>query len=385
MSRRSRNLILVQQRRQELEKRVTDLRHALQVDEASRAVEYSTDRKATVISTPSPALHTTEKLEQYLKSLYADLIAPVADALPPVSSPCASQASAHQAPAHQASAPQASVSPSLEIDPSVSPLLVIEPHSALWLLPFATLKTSDGTWMGDQWPLLYAPSLKTLEEIRQEPPYAPLADSKAVVVGNPVMPTVPTKNGFQLTLNNLPGAEKEAKAIGNVLTNEKTQILIGAEATEARVKELSQTYNIMHLATHGIAYASDPLASFVAFTPTDTENGLLTAREVAINRSLPLDLVVLSACQTGLGKVSGDGMVGLSRAFLIAGARTVVVSQWSVDDAATAALMVEFYRAYCQHGQKAIALQSAMQSIRAHPNYAHPRYWSAFLAVGAES
>jgi len=350
----------------ELEERVANLRRALRVDGASRAVsqaieqasepaseqtgEHSTDRKASVVDGVMPRQTTATDLDQLLQTFYAGLIAPVAEALPTDRQP-----------------------------------LVIEPHSALWLLPFAALKTSDGVWMGDQWPLLYAPSLQTLEEIRQEPCYAELSDSKAVVVGNPVMPTVPTTSGVQLTLGNLPGAEKEAKAIGAVLKDYETQLLIGDEATEARVKELSKTHNVVHLATHGIAYMGDPLASFVAFSPTETENGLLTAREVATDRSLPLDLVVLSACQTGLGKVSGDGMLGLSRAFLIAGARTVVVSQWSVDDAATAALMVEFYREYIRHGQKAIALQTAMASVRSTPDYRHPRYWSAFMVVGAET
>ena len=356
----------------ELEERVADLRGALRVDGASRSVkqtleveqtleetltqseqqneEQSTERKATVVDDLTPREAPAADLEQLLQTFYTDFVTPVVEALPTGNQP-----------------------------------LVIEPHSALWLLPFAALKSPDGTWMSDQWPLLYAPSLQTLEEIRQEPRYATLADSKAVVVGNPVMPTVPTINGVHLRLSKLPGAEAEAEAIGNVLQSDKTQLLTGAEATEARVKALSQTHNIVHLATHGIAYMSDPLASFVAFSPTENENGLLTAREVATNRSLPLDLVVLSACQTGLGKVSGDGMLGLSRAFLIAGARTVVVSQWSVSDAATAELMVAFYQAYIQDGEKAIALQHAMQTVRANPDYAHPRYWSAFVAVGAEN
>ena len=350
----------------ELEERVANLRHARQVDGASRSVEQTLEktseqsekltqaqsetRKATVIDAVTPQKIPEENLEQLLKSFYADLVAPVAHALP------------------------------LDNHP-----LVIEPHSALWLLPFAALKTSDGEWMSNRWPLLYAPSLQTLEEIRQEPCYATLTDSKAVVVGNPVMPTVPTINGVNLRLGNLPGAAAEAKAIKTVLKSEKTQLLTGDRATEARVKKLAQTHNIVHLATHGIAYMNDPLASFVAFSPTETENGLLTAREVATNRSLPLDLVVLSACQTGLGKVSGDGMLGLSRAFLIAGARTVVVSQWSVSDAATAELMVAFYQTYIQDGQKAIALQKAMAAVRSNPDYRHPRYWAAFLLVGAES
>lgn len=198
------------------------------------------------------------------------------------------------------------------------------------------------------------------------------------------MPKVVTQDGYKITLKPLLGAEEEARSIVESLFDREHTLLIGAEATEAAVKDLALKHNIVHLATHGIAYTEDPLASFVAFSPTETENGLLTAREVASNRSLPADLVILSACQTGLGRVSGDGMLGLSRAFLVAGARTVVVSQWSVSDRATMELMVAFYKNYFQLGNKAIALQKAMQTVRSQAKYNHPRYWASFIVVGAE-
>jgi CHAT domain-containing protein len=289
--------------------------------------------------------------EILLRELYAELIAPVADKLP-----------------------------------TNGTLLVIEPHEALWLVPFAALQLADRTWMGDRWPLLYAASAQTLDEIRREPCYATLDESKILVVGNPVMPKVTTQEGYEITLNRLPGAEQEARSIIELLGVREHRLLIGAEATEASVKNLALKHNILHLATHGFAYTEDPLASFVAFSPTQTENGLLTAREVASNASLPADLVVLSACQTGLGRISGDGMLGLSRAFLIAGARTILVSQWSVSDKATADLMVAFYKHYfsLETPNKAVALQKAMQSLRVQPEYSHPLYWVPFVLVGAE-
>jgi CHAT domain-containing protein len=198
-------------------------------------------------------------------------------------------------------------------------------------------------------------------------------------------------------LQPLAGAEEEARSIAGAVGDRYHTLLIGKEATETAFKALAETHNIIHLATHGIAYTEDPLQSFVALSPGEpetgeTENGLLTAREVAQNRSLPADLIVLSACQTGLGRISGDGMLGLSRAFLIAGARTVVVSQWSVSDSATKELMVAFYQNYLTSGNKAVALQKAMQKVRnglrpsepAQPEYSHPRYWAPFVLVGAE-
>lgn len=331
----------------EIEARVDRLRRALKVDEATRGLELR-----LMVPVPDPDLKVAQiNYEILLQQMYAELIAPVADKLPANGTP-----------------------------------LVIEPHEALWLVPFAALQLADRTWMGDRWPLLYAASAETLDEIRREPCYATVDESKILVVGNPVMPEVTTQQGYKITLNPLPGAEQEARSIGEFLGIREHTLLIGAEATEASVKNLALNHNIVHLATHGFAYTEDPLASFVALSPTQTDNGLLTAREVASNGLLRADLVVLSACQTGLGRISGDGMLGLSRAFLIAGARTILVSQWSVSDEATAELMLAFYQHYFSSEQpnKAVALQKAMQSLRLHPEYSHPRYWVPFVLVGAE-
>lgn len=331
----------------EIEARVALLRRALKVDEATRGLELRLMVPVDVEGVEVAPIN----YEILLGELYAELIAPVADKLPANGTP-----------------------------------LVIEPHGALWLVPFAALQLADRTWMGDRWSLLYAASAQTLDEIRREPCYATLDESKILVVGNPVMPEVTTQQGYEITLNPLPGAEQEARSIGELLGVREHTLLIGAEATEASVKNLALNHNIVHLATHGFAYTEDPLASFVALSCTQTDNGLLTAREVASNGLLRADLVVLSACQTGLGRISGDGMLGLSRAFLIAGARTILVSQWSVSDEATAELMLGFYQHYfsSETPNKAVALQKAMQSLRLHPEYSHPRYWVPFVLVGAE-
>lgn len=106
-----------------------------------------------------------------------------------------------------------------------------------------------------------------------------------------------------------------------------------------------ETAGLIHLATHGIAYPDAPLDSFIALDKTGTKDGLLAARDV-MKLWLPADLVVLSACQTALGKVLGEGMIGLGRAFLDAGIRTVIVSQWSVSDNAIPLFMGIFYTKY---------------------------------------
>jgi tetratricopeptide (TPR) repeat protein len=331
----------------ELEQKVARLRRVMQVDEAARGLDLRKFMSIpeqiapeTVIPVPS--------VETLLQEFYLDLIAPVADFLP------------------------------------TEGTLVIEPHASLWLVPFAALQLPDRTWMSDRWSLVYTPSSQILTEIRTELCYATLDRSQVLVMGNPLMPTIRTEDGREIVLAPLSGAEAEAKSIVESLGDRQYTLLLQAEATESAVKNLALTHNIIHLATHGIAYTENPLNSFVAFAPTATENGLLTAREVAQNRELPVDLVVLSACQTGLGRVSGDGMLGLSRAFLIAGARTIIVSQWSVSDGATKELMVAFYQYYLASGNKAIALQLAMQKVRAMSEYSNPRYWAAFAIVGAE-
>lgn len=328
--------------REAIGERVTQVRRALQVDDARgmRALFWGEQ--------PQPPQESLA-YEPLLQDLYAQLIEPLADLLPTDGTP-----------------------------------LVIEPHGPLWLLPFAALRAADGSWLAEHWPLLYTPSAQALDEIRHARDYGVPAGLKALIVGDPTMPQVRLESGLSLELDALPGSAQEARAIASLFNPERCTLLLGAQADRARVESLARQIGILHLATHGVAYAEDPLASFVALAQPADGDGLLTARRV-ISLSLPADLVTLSACQTGLGKVGGEGIIGLSRAFLVAGARAVLVSQWSVDDEATAALMTAFYQGYLELDDKALALQRAMRELRSQPGYDHPRYWAPFLVVGAEA
>jgi CHAT domain-containing protein len=107
---------------------------------------------------------------------------------------------------------------------------------------------------------------------------------------------------------------------------------------------------------------------------------MLDGRDIVNHFRLRADLVTLSACQTGLGTVLGQGSIGLTRAFMAAGARSVLASLWRVDDDATRALMVAFYKEYLQHGNKGLALQNAMKHIR--QQYPEPSKWAAFSLFG---
>ena len=275
------------------------------------------------------------------------------------------------------------VAPVLSLLPADCTPLVLEPDRALWLLPFDALQDANGDWLADLRPLLYAPSADVLDEIRREPGYGGTDELQALIIGDPDMPSVPIRGGMTVELEPLPGARTEARAIAEQFPAERHTLLLGALALEETVRRESPDHGIIHLATHGMAYDDNPLASFIALTAGGEDDGLLTAQQV-MDMHLPADLVALSACQTGLGKVAGEGVIGLSRGFLVTGARSVLVSQWSVDDDATAALKEQFYRFYLAQDNKAAALQKAMQAVRSDPIYANPSQWASFMLVGAE-
>jgi CHAT domain-containing protein len=149
---------------------------------------------------------------------------------------------------------------------------------------------------------------------------------------------------------------------------------------------LSQ-YRMVHLATHGLLDSEHPELSGVVLSMVDekgtTVDGFLRLEDI-YNLNLPADLVVLSACQTGLGKeMRGEGLIGLTRGFMYAGAPRVVVSLWSVDDRATAELMKRFYRAMLVDKLRpAAALRSAQMELRNESQWSPPYYWAGFVLQG---
>ncbi len=146
-------------------------------------------------------------------------------------------------------------------------------------------------------------------------------------------------------------------------------------------------YRIVHFATHGRLNSEHPELSDIVLSLFDEagnrQDGFLQLHEV-YNLNLPADLVVLSACQTALGKeVQGEGLVGLTRGFMYAGAARVVASLWKVDDAATAKLMGEFYRAMLRDGLRpAAALRAAQVQMWRQNQWRSPYYWAAFTLQG---
>jgi CHAT domain-containing protein len=162
--------------------------------------------------------------------------------------------------------------------------------------------------------------------------------------------------------------------------------LIGDAATEAAFHGQAPGSRLIHIAAHGQLNAKSPLFSRLILAPEAGDDGALEVHEIYGFDLARADMVTLSACQTQLGSRSnGDDVVGLSRAFIYAGAPTVVASLWSVDDEATAALMKAFYTHLKDGMGKAQALTAAQSDLRrdeAHPQWAHPFYWAAFVLTG---
>jgi CHAT domain-containing protein len=205
------------------------------------------------------------------------------------------------------------------------------------------------------------------------------ANNSMLVVGNPTMPKVADIIGEQpKQLEPLPGAEKEAKQIAKMYN---TQSLIGDRATKALVTKKMREARYIHLATHGLLdnLEQDGIPGTIALAPSGEDNGLLSANEV-LGMNLKADLVVLSACETGRGKITGDGVIGLPRAFISAGTPSIVVSLWRVSDESTAFFMPEFYRQLNVHNNKAKALREAM--LKTMKEYPETKDWSAFLLIG---
>ncbi|KXJ04975.1 Tetratricopeptide repeat protein 28 [Exaiptasia diaphana] len=204
----------------------------------------------------------------------------------------------------------------------------------------------------------------------------------ALIIGNPTTGKVMYR-GREINLPHLPGAEKEAVEIGDLLG---VQPLIGKQATkEVILKRLKQGVSVIHFAAHGsdkngqifLAPSNPPTNS----CPADEEDCILTIKE-AQESGIRAQLVVLSCCHTGKGDIRSEGVVGMARAFLAAGARAVVASLWAIDDTATKFFMIKFY-SNLKNGESASAsLQQAMKEMREIEGYEEPKYWAAFFLIG---
>jgi tetratricopeptide (TPR) repeat protein len=273
--------------------------------------------------------------------------------------------------------------------------VIFIPQGELFLVPFAAIQDEQGKYLIEKHTILTAPAIQVLQLTRQQKERVgarhvlPLQGDDALIVGNPTMPSVPPKIGEKpQQLTPLLGAKREAEAIASLLN---TKALTGNAATETAIKAKLPQARIVHLATHGLFDDSQGLQSAIALAPDPPSsplgkggqeggNGLLTAEEI-LKLKLNASLVILSACNTGRGRLTGDGVIGLSRSLIAAGTPSVIVSLWSVPDSPTEELMTEFYRQFQQTGNKAKALRQAMLKLKEkYPNT--PKNWAAFTLIG---
>ncbi len=260
----------------------------------------------------------------------------------------------------------APIARSLPKDPNQR--IIVIPQGELFFVPFVALQDSNNKYLIEQHTISTASAIGLLDSNPQPTKFNP-KQGQSLVVGNPIMPLAP--DGTPLA--NLPGAGDEAIAVSSIL---KTTPLIGVQADKNIVINKMRSASIIHFATHGLLdKVRGDIPGAIALT-----NGLLTSNEI-FDLKLQASLVVLSACDTGKGDLSGDGVIGLSRALAVAGVPSVAVSLWTVSDDSTKELMVEFYQNWYGKGMdKAQAMRQAMLAVM--KTHDKPSDWAAFTILG---
>jgi CHAT domain-containing protein len=282
--------------------------------------------------------------------------------------------------------------------------LIVVPDGLLHYLPFEAL-IRNGHYLIEDHVISYNPSASMLglwkdSESRVDDPNK----MELLAVGDPLYEPDSTaiggkesRNGFSnrarqmlaargFHLAPLPRTRDEVQYIASLFSPDRRKVFLGRESTEEAIKHESlRRYRRLHFATHSLIDEKSPWRSAVVLTPGDDagEDGFLEVGEIS-RLDLDCDLVVISACQTGRGQLlSGEGIVGLSRAFLYAGARSLVVSLWNASDISTGQLMKSFYQYLIRGVGNAAALRQAkLQMLNSGKETRHPYYWSSFVMTG---
>ncbi|MBN2274716.1 MAG: CHAT domain-containing protein [Bacteroidales bacterium] len=244
--------------------------------------------------------------------------------------------------------------------------LGIIPNGALHFLPFQALIMPDSNFLIEKFNIFYTPSANVYGFCKIKE-YHPAKQILAMALGNLELKE----------FSGLPGTKQEVEQIQNVFND--ITVKYENESTETFAKNNASSFRYIHLATHGLLDAKQPLYSYLLFAPSESDDGFLTVNEV-FGLNLNASLVTLSACQTGMGDLSqGDELIGFSRAFLYAGTPAMIVSLWSVADQPTALLMKTFYRNLEIHSPQE-ALSMAQREVM--KQYPAPFYWAPFQLIG---
>ena len=254
--------------------------------------------------------------------------------------------------------------------------LIIVPDGASFLIPYAALLDQNSRYLSETLRIRLAPSLTTLR-LLAECPEERHCTSGALLVGDPWIETVRFKGK---KWQQLPGAEEEVKMIGEIL---KVEPLIGKNATKEQVLSRLSSVSLVHIAAHGSAERGEILLSPNpgSSEPPEEKDFLLTMTDV-LNAKLDAKLVVLSCCHSGRGKIKAEGVVGIARGFLGAGARSVIASLWAIDDEATLAFMEHFYKHLVKGQSASKSLHEAMKMMRESDDFSAVEYWALFMLIG---
>jgi CHAT domain-containing protein len=290
--------------------------------------------------------------------------------------------------------------------------IIVAADGILHYLPFNALLTPTRDLPGEidpvrlpylarNYAVSYVPSASVLATMRRYNETPANADKMFVAYGDPSYETrhaSASRDRMRGSLNfaslrslpRLQNSRREVERIAALYPRSAAEVFLGERATEENVKNVAlDRYRIVHFAAHGLLNEENPQFSGLLLSrPTgkkseEREDGLLQVYEI-FNLKLNADLVVLSACQTGLGRaVKGEGLVGMTQAFFYAGASSVLMSLWNVEDRSTAELMIRFHR-HIRRGDldKAQALRRAQLELIGTTVFAHPYYWAAFSLTG---
>jgi len=293
---------------------------------------------------------------------------------------------------------------------SSSSRLIVAADGALQYLPFSILSLDGESRLIDSHEIAVVPSITVIAAQREALKGRATTPKTLAVVGDPVFDatdsrlTVPARSamaaneaarsdapknyGASPPLRRLPFSRQEVNGIAALVADSQRLVVTGFDAKKDRVvgNQLAD-YRYVHMATHGLIDARQPAMSTLMFSQFDRDgtpqNGFLRLHDI-YNLQLNADLVVLSACDTALGReIRGEGLVGLTQAFLYAGTATVVASLWRVPDRATAELMIRFYENLLNGDQKpAAALRTAQLDLAEDRRWRNPYYWSGFVVQG---
>ena len=257
--------------------------------------------------------------------------------------------------------------------------LIVVPDGVLYYVPFEALRaTASSRHLFERFPISYAPSATSLAAIDQSSP--PTQQKILLAFGDPVYARSDAGMQRGPDLAALPYTRDEVLGIASLFPKDQSAVYLGSSASRQSLQaEALERYRYIHFATHGILDEAHPSRSGLALTAGD--GGILKVDEITALR-IRADVVTLSACSTGLGElVSGEGMLGLVRSFLYAGASSVAVSLWNVNDDATSTLMKEFYRNLSRSMPPQEALRRAKISLIHQDNslWRHPHFWAPFV------